>query len=99
VPELDQRVADGRLSVETVKAVVKAMVLRVLRNPDGLRQFTSDDASFTRDNAVSGGLLYLSPEERALLTGVPVVLADSLPHLSFSAPYHVGREHYHGRRW
>lgn len=52
----------------TVRAVIAGMIVRVLRNPEGLRSFTSDDASFTRDNAVSSGGLYLSADELALLS-------------------------------
>lgn len=51
-----------------VVAVECAMVLRVLRNPDGKRQESIDDYSWTRDNSVSAGTLYVSDEELALLS-------------------------------
>jgi Phage protein Gp19/Gp15/Gp42 len=50
-----------------VVAVESAMVLRVLRNPDGKRQESIDDYSWTRDNAVSAGLLYATDDELAML--------------------------------
>ena len=66
VPGLEARLS-STLSGDLVVAVESAMVLRVLRNPDGKRQETIDDYSWTRDNAVSAGLLYLSDEELSLL--------------------------------
>lgn len=65
---------EGRLSatpatldVALVRAVVTAMVLRVMRNPDGKRQESIDDYSWTLDNAVSSGFLYVTDDELALL--------------------------------
>jgi hypothetical protein len=52
----------------TVVNVVCAMVARVIRNPDGKRSETIDDYSFTRDNAVSVGGLYLTEAEKDVLT-------------------------------
>jgi hypothetical protein len=45
-----------------------AMVLRVLSNPDGILEETSDDYTRRLDAAVSTGALYLTDPERALLT-------------------------------
>ena len=84
VPSLEQRRADGSVSVDLVIYVVSAMVLRVLRNPEGIRQWSVDDASFTRDQALSAGGLYVSPEEVGLLAGSPV---GPVGHVSFSAKY------------
>lgn len=53
-----------------VVGVIADMVLRVMRNPEGKRSETIDDYSYTRDNAVSTGGLYLSDAEAALLNGV-----------------------------
>ncbi|MFD6474385.1 hypothetical protein ACFWEH_12905 [Streptomyces anulatus] len=47
----------------TSKKVCCAMVLRVLRNPDGKRQETIDDYSYTVDSSRSTGEIYLSPSE------------------------------------
>lgn len=45
------------------KKVCCAMVLRVLRNPNGLRQESIDDYSFTVDSSRSSGEIYLTEAE------------------------------------
>lgn len=87
LPAIASRKDAGLLTDGTIKAVVKAMVFRVLRNPDGIRQFGADDVSFTRDNAQSTGELYLSDTELLVLTGESAATASAETHLSFSAPY------------
>lgn len=67
VPLLNSSLDGGNVSPEVVRAVVSAMVIRVLRNPDGVRTWSVDDYSQTRDNSVSAGALYLSPDELALI--------------------------------
>lgn len=52
---------------ETVVGVVCAMVARAIRNPEGKRSETIDDYSYTRDNAVSVGEVYLTDDERDML--------------------------------
>ena len=84
VPDLENRIAAGQPSEPLVRSVVTAMVIRVLRNPDAIRQWAVDDASFTRDTALSAGALYLSPDELGLLTGVPT---GPVGDISFSASY------------
>lgn len=69
VPDIDARMMAGTASRELVISVVSAMVLRVLRNPNGVRSWSVDDYSETRDNSVAAGSLYVSPDEVALLTG------------------------------
>ncbi|MFJ2863685.1 Gp19/Gp15/Gp42 family protein [Kitasatospora sp. NPDC087314] len=44
-------------------AVCSAMVLRVLRNPDGKRSEQIDDYSYTVDSARSAGELYITEHE------------------------------------
>lgn len=66
------RTIEARLTAETlaeadVVRVVVAMALRVLGNPQGKRQEAIDDYSWTRDSAVSAGLLYVTAEELASL--------------------------------
>ena len=51
-----------------VRRVVCAMVLRVLRNPDGLVQESIDDYAYRRADAVADGLLYATPRELDSLT-------------------------------
>lgn len=63
IPTLEADIAtDVDLSAEVVRVECQA-VLRVLRNPDGKRQESIDDYSWTRDQAVSAGLLYFTDEE------------------------------------
>lgn len=45
------------------KKVCCAMVLRVLNNPNGLRQESIDDYSYTVDSSRSRGEVYLSDDE------------------------------------
>ena len=66
------RTIETRLTAETlaeadVVRVVAAMAMRVLGNPQGKRQEAIDDYSWTRDSAVSAGLLYVTAEELASL--------------------------------
>ncbi|MFH9977941.1 hypothetical protein ACH4ND_01510 [Streptomyces sp. NPDC017179] len=51
----------------TSKAVCRAMVLRVLQNPQGLRQESIDDYQVTYDAARSAGELYISDTEAEML--------------------------------
>lgn len=88
IPDLTARRDAGSVSDGLVRRVVTAMVVRVLRNPDAIRQWGVDDATFTRDTLVSSGLLFVSADEVALLSGAPI---GPLSPLSFSAPY--------GSRW
>lgn len=68
VPLMQSRMDATTLDPALVVAVESAMVLRVLRNPDGKRQESIDDYSWTRDNAVSAGLLYVTDDEAVLLS-------------------------------
>jgi hypothetical protein len=66
LPTLEAAVP-GTVSEELVVRVVASMVLRVLKNPDGLRQEAIAGYSYTRDQALSDGSLYLSDLERQQL--------------------------------
>jgi hypothetical protein len=72
-PTVDAQIAAGTLSTDLVKAIVCAMVLRAIRNPDGARNrsVSIDDytETITLDSAVSTGALYLSEEELNWLGG------------------------------
>lgn len=58
---------DADLEAEVVRILATA-VLRVMKNPDGKRQESIDDYSWTRDNAVSAGVLYFTDDEIGDLT-------------------------------
>lgn len=67
-PTIDADMTAGTVSVDNVVKVVCAMVLRVLKNPDGYSQERIDDWSGTRDPLTSSGLLVITPEELADIT-------------------------------
>lgn len=75
VPSVPARLAAGELLASLVVRVQCAMAQRVLANPDGLRSETIGGYSYTRDNAVSAGSLYLDPSELALLLPQPTIAA------------------------
>lgn len=68
VPSIASRLAAGTLDVDLVKGVVEDMVLRIVRNPRGLRSVSIDDFQATIDRALSSGELYVSDAEVALLS-------------------------------
>lgn len=85
VPALKARRQAQLVSDGLVVRVVAAMVVRVLRNPDALRSWVVDGDSFTRDQLVSSGLLFITPDEVELLSGIR--RGGPAQHLSFSVPY------------
>lgn len=88
VPTLGARAAAGYITDGLIRRVLAAMVVRVLKNPDAIRQWQVDDASFTRDQLVSSGLLLVTPDEVALLSGVPAAPPGPL---AFSVSLGPGR--------
>lgn len=94
VPNLDDRLTAGVITVGLIRRVVTAMVIRVLRNPEAIREWAVDDASFKRDAAITAGALYATEDEIALLSGMPVSEAEPI---AFSGSYpHVPRLYPHG---
>jgi hypothetical protein len=73
-PGLDARMLAGLVDPVVVRSVLVSMVLRVLDNPQGLRQGsrTIDDftESWTRDTTTSSGALYVTGEELDLLSPI-----------------------------
>jgi hypothetical protein len=67
LPTLDARIAAGSLPLRLVVQVESAMVIRVLRNPEAMKSETIGVYSYTRDQALSAGLLYALVDELALL--------------------------------
>jgi hypothetical protein len=68
VPGVEARMAiasgqPGHLETDDVVRVICWMVIRVLRNPEALRQWSDDTYNQTVDTALSSGLLYLTPNE------------------------------------
>lgn len=53
---------DADLEADVVRVLATA-VLRVMKNPDGKSRESIDDYSWSRDEAVSAGLLYFTDDE------------------------------------
>lgn len=68
VRSIPRRVATGALEPTLVRGVIEDMVLRVIKNPRALRTLGIDDFQATIDTAVSAGMLYVTADERDLLS-------------------------------
>jgi hypothetical protein len=67
VPLIEERLADETLDAALVVFVVCAMVIRVMRNPDGYRRESIEDYLYERDAASASGSLMVTDDELALL--------------------------------
>lgn len=65
---LEANMTAGTVKVGNVVRVVTAMVIRVLRNPEGKLEESIDDYRYRRDSLVSSGVLSVSDAELADLT-------------------------------
>jgi hypothetical protein len=66
-PHVEAKVAADPAFRALVVQVQCAMVLRVVKNPEGYLSEQIDDYQYRRDSAVSAGALYVSDAELALL--------------------------------
>jgi hypothetical protein len=73
LPLIDQQIAAGLVSREMAALVVSNMVLRVMRNPNGLRAETTGPFSRTYDTTTAAGLLVLTDYDLATVTPAEVV--------------------------
>lgn len=113
LPMLESQLAAAVNPPEGVlRAVICNMVIRVLRNPNGVKQWAVDDYSETRDSSISAGALYLSTDEMALITqslgnrrrgaftitpgGGPDARAEGAEH---PYPWWFDRGGYYGSTW
>lgn len=71
VPGLPRRVEGDDTLKALVQSTIKAMVLRVAKNPRALRSIGLDDLNATIDNTASSGELYLTAAEAARLAERP----------------------------
>lgn len=67
-PYLAQQIADGALDPDTVGTAVVQMVLRVMRNPAGLRAQTIGPFSRAFDTSLAAGELVIAPQDIVLVT-------------------------------
>lgn len=88
VPDLEERITNGSVSIGVVRSVFCTAIIRVLRNPEGLRQHTEsiDDYSVTKtiDSSGSAGLLFLTDDEWSLL--IPGTTGDAFSIRLHAAP-------------
>lgn len=70
-PLVDAHITVGKLDADVVALAVANMVLRVLRNPGGLRAETVGPFSRTYDTTVAAGLLVIAPQEITMFTPIP----------------------------
>lgn len=87
IPDLEARLAvvGGDPVLDTLVTQVEvAMVRRVMSNPDGIRQESVGQWSYTRDSSLASGALYASTEELALLS--PGASGDSFTIRPYGVP-------------
>ena len=75
-PDIDDRLAEDGAEplLERVRFVVTQMVLRVLRNPEGVRSRTSQTGPFSETTTIGGddpGSPWMTAEERSMLSRSP----------------------------
>lgn len=78
VPSLATDVRGGLIDAEVAALTVANMVLRVIRNPEGLRAETTGPFSRTYDTGLAAGLLVVTDYDRSAVT--PVTATPQLPN-------------------
>ena len=94
--DIDARILAGTLPVARVQKVVARMVIRHIRNPEGIRQVSETTGPFTGSRTYGGaepGAMYLTDEDRAELSGVKTgqraFTIDTIPSASPYSPLFV----------
>lgn len=81
VGDIMSRIVAGKTTAAAVRIVLCRMVIRVLRNADGVKTQTVGPFSYTLDQQVASGRLFVSREDRRLLgfrgSASTVSLADA----------------------
>lgn len=85
-PLLEVHMTAGSVSTESVVAVLSAMVLRVLKNPDGYIDESLDDWRGRRSDLLATGLLTVTPDELASVTPESVAVGGAFSTQTFGAP-------------
>lgn len=94
VPDLDDRITDGRLREETLVRIVSQMVIRHVGNPEGVRQESETTGPYNATRTYGGdepGSIYLTPNERRELLGKRKGKAFMID----TTPSHVGSAEWH----
>jgi hypothetical protein len=66
-PKIQERIDDGRLSIDRVKLVVVSMVMRVLNNPTNLKSWQQMSGPFSSNRTFSNSQIWLEENEKKLL--------------------------------
>lgn len=66
-PKIQERINDGRLSIDRVKLVVINMVMRVLNNPSNLKSYQQTTGPFTSNRSFNNSQIWLEENEKKLL--------------------------------
>jgi hypothetical protein len=87
-PDIDSQIAAGIVSGDLVALAVTNMVLRVLRNPQGLRSESVGPFSRAYDTTYAAGLLVLTPDDEKLINPVaqPGTKTGPVKMIQASAP-------------
>lgn len=83
IPDLDARVADGRINEQILIMVEADTVLRLIKNVDGYRSETDGNYSYQIDDRVASGRLDILASEWALLgitSGVFTIRTNLSPY-------------------
>lgn len=67
IPDLAQKILDGKIRQRLVVMVECEAVMRLIRNPEGFSQETDGNYSYTIDATVASGRLTILREEWAML--------------------------------
>lgn len=67
-PRLEADIEAGKVAKASVVRVLCAMVIRVLRNPEGYLEESIDDYKYRRDTVLSTGLLHVTADELGDIT-------------------------------
>lgn len=81
-PDVDTRIGNGQLDASLAQFVAVQMVLRVLRNPSGVRQETIGPSSISYDPSQASGQLALTPADLGMLAPAPTGIGIGTARLS-----------------
>lgn len=93
MPDIDARIASGDLDADLPRLVAVQMVIRVLRNPDGVRQETVGPSSISYDTSAALGQLVLTDDELAILLPNPTGIGIGTARIAAGLGYGPGGIH------
>lgn len=98
-PLIDQQIRDGKLDADVVALGLTNMVLRVLRNPGGLRSETIGPFSRTYDTTAAAGLLVITTSEEAMFSPAGAATTTGAIGTARIRAGMAGCEVFRARRW